>query len=151
MPAAPAALLDHLAGRWVMQGTIAGKPTTHDVEASWALNHEYLQLHEISREKNADGRPAYEAIIYIGWDSKAHHFTCLWLDTTSGDGLSSEIIARGPQAGHSIPFVFTLSPSNAIHTTFLYDKTTDTWQWVIDNLTNGRSQRFAEVRLHRAR
>src|SRR5579872_4632366 len=31
-------LLDHLAGNWVLQGTIAGKETTHDVEAAWVLN-----------------------------------------------------------------------------------------------------------------
>jgi hypothetical protein len=26
-------LLDHFAGKWVLRGTVAGQPTTHDVEA----------------------------------------------------------------------------------------------------------------------
>lgn len=148
---APVKLLDHLTGNWVLQGTIAGKQTTHDVEATWVLNREYVQLHEISREKNGDGGAAYEAIVYISWDAKAQQYTCLWLDSTAGGGLSAEGIARASLAGDSIPFIFTLSPSDQIHTTFHYDKTSDTWQWVIDNVENGRAQRFANVTLTRAK
>ena len=51
-------IMDHLVGRWVLSGTIAGKKTTHQVSAKWVLNHGYVQLHEISREKAAGGRPA---------------------------------------------------------------------------------------------
>jgi len=151
MPPASAALLSHFAGTWALRGTIAGKQTTHDVQAEWVLNHEYLQLREISREKNAGGGAAYEAIIYIGWDAKAQQFVCLWLDTTSGDGLASGVIARANQAGDSIPFIFKLSASDQVHTTFSYDEATDTWQWVIDNIDNGRTQRFADVKLARVR
>lgn len=151
MPAAPAALLNHLTGVWSLRGTIAGKPTIHDVQAGWVLNHEYVQLQEISRETNASGNPAYEAIVYIGWDAKAEQFVCLWLDSTSGDGLSSGIIVRARQAGDSIPFIFTISASDQIHTTFSYDKAAGTWQWLIDNITNGKTQRFADVKLTRVR
>src|ERR1039457_4152769 len=45
-------LLDRLTGSWILQGTIAGHQTTHDIESEWVLNHEYLRLHETSREKN---------------------------------------------------------------------------------------------------
>jgi len=151
MPPAPAALLHHLTGTWVLQGTIAGKTTTHDVEAAWVLNHEYLQLHETSREKSAGGGAAYEAIIYIGWDAKAQQYVCLWLDSTSGEGLSSGIMARANQAGDSIPFVFKLSASDQIHTTFSYDKSADTWHWTIDNVVGGQTKRFADVKLSRVR
>lgn len=151
MPAEPAALLNHLTGVWTLRGAIAGKPTVHDVQAEWVLNREYEQLQEISRETNAAGNPAYEAIVYIGWDAKAQQFVCLWLDSTSGDGLSSGIIARAKPAGDSIPFVFTLSASDQIHTTFTYDKASGTWQWLIDNISNGKTQRFADTKLTRVR
>lgn len=150
-PPAPVALLNHLAGTWVLQGTIAGKATTHDVHAEWVLGHEYLQLHEISREKNASGGAAYEAIVYIEWDAKSREYNCLWLDSTSGGGLSAEGIAHASPAENSIPLIFTLSSTDQIHTTFSYDKATDTWQWRIDNAVNGRTQRFANVTLNRAR
>ena len=42
-------LLDRLAGSWLLQGTIAGHETAHDIESEWELNHEYLRLHETSR------------------------------------------------------------------------------------------------------
>jgi len=149
--AAATKLLDHLAGNWVLQGTIAKKQTTHDVEAIWVLNREYMQLHEISRERNASGGPAYEAIVYISWDAKTQEYICMWLDSTAGGGLSAEGLAHGKLAGDSIPFIFTTSPTDQIHTTFSYNKTADTWQWLIDNVENKRTQRFATVTLTRAK
>ncbi len=150
-PAAPLALLDHLAGKWVLQGTIAGKQTTHDVEASWVLRREYLRLHEVSREKEAGGQPAYEAIIFISWDPKANQYTCLWLDSTAGGGLSADTTCRATPAEHSIPFIFAGAGSDQIHTIFDYDKTSDSWQWLIDNIDDGRTKRFATVTLTRAK
>lgn len=150
-PERPASLLDHLTGTWILRGTIAGKQTTHDLQAVWVLNHEYVQLHEISREKTATGRPAYEAIIYIEWNSKAHQYTCLWLDSTSGGGLSPEGLAHAKEAGDSIPFIFGASTSDQIHTTFTYDKSANRWQWTIDNVENGRTQHFANLTLKRIR
>ena len=150
-PASPINLLDHLAGRWVLRGTIAGKPTTHDVEATWVLRREYLRLHESSREKDGSGQPAYEAIIFISWDSKAKQYSCLWLDSTAGGGLSADTICRAKPAGRSIPFIFTIAGSDQIHTTFSYDQDSDSWKWLIDNVENGRAQTFARVTLTRAR
>src|SRR5437870_3938677 len=64
-------LLEKLAGHWVLRGVIAKQPTTHDIDAQWVLDKEYLQIHEVSREKNAAGKPQYEAIIHVVWDPKA--------------------------------------------------------------------------------
>jgi len=147
----PVNLLDHLTGNWVLQGTIAGKQTTHDVQATWVLNREYVQLHEISREKNNAGGPAYEAIVYLSWDDKTQQYTCMWLDSTAGGGLSVEGLAHGKLAVDSIPLIFTISPSDQIHTTFRYEKTSDTWQWLIDDVGNGQTHRFADVTLTRVK
>src|ERR1700683_433446 len=78
---ASTALMDHLAGRWTMAGTLGGKQTTHDVDATWVLKHEYIQFHEVSRERGADGGPAYEGIAYLSWHVKTSEFMCLWLHT----------------------------------------------------------------------
>ncbi len=50
------ALLDNFAGNWVLEGTIAGAMTTHDIVAEWIVGHQYLRFHEVSREKG-DGQP----------------------------------------------------------------------------------------------
>src|SRR4051812_16832401 len=47
-------LFDRLVGRWVLHGTIARRTTTHDVTFDWMLGHEYLRMHEVSRERNTD-------------------------------------------------------------------------------------------------
>ena len=43
--------------------------------------------------------------------------------------------------------VFKFSDTNQFHTTFLYDRNTDTWQWIMDGEENGKLQPFARVKL----
>ncbi len=145
--AAQEPLLDHLTGNWILQGTIAGRETTHDIEAEWVLGHEYLRLHEASREKKAQGQAAYEAIIFIEWDESLSEYRCLWLDSTGGGGLSAPI-APGKRSGDGIAFLFK-DKDSTIHTTFAYSKSTDTWQWLIDNEAGGKLSEFARVKLTR--
>jgi hypothetical protein len=64
-------LLNHLTGNWILHGTIASRETTHVVDSEWVLNHEYVRIHEVSREKNGAGQPAYEAIVFMAWDQAA--------------------------------------------------------------------------------
>ncbi len=59
-------LLDRMVGRWVMRGTIARRSVVHDVEATWVLAHHYIRIHEVSREKNTEGQPEYESMVFIG-------------------------------------------------------------------------------------
>ncbi len=140
-------LLDHITGNWVLQGRIAGKETTHDIAAEWVLNHEYIQFHETAREKDATGRPAYDAIVFLGWDKKANQIACLWLDTTSGDGLASGVLGRGTRNGNEITFLFKGGDGSTFHTVFAYDPPADTWQWRMDGEDQGKLQPFARVTL----
>lgn len=140
-------LLDRMVGKWVLRGTIAGKETTHDIEADWVLNHEYLRLHEISRDLSAHGQPAYEAIVFIGWNQRSSEYSCLWLDSTSGAGLSGDGIAHGKRSGDTIPLLFKFAGGDIFHTTFIYDRQTGTWKWVMDGETNGHLEPFARVTL----
>jgi hypothetical protein len=140
-------LLDRMVGKWVLAGTIAGKETTHDVEAEWVLRREYVQLHEVSRELNADGTPAYEAIVFISWDQSSREYACLWLDTTGSGGLSPAGIGRGRLSGDTIPFLFTPADGSRFHAKFIYAATTGTWQWVMDGEEGGKLEPFARVEL----
>ena len=142
-------LLDHMAGKWVLKGTIDGKETTHDVIAEWVLGHQYLQFHEISLEKNANGEAEYEAIVYIGWDQPSSRYACLWLDVTGGGGLSAQAIGNAKRSVDKLAFLFKGSDSSIFHTTFAYTRSTDTWQWQMDNEVKGKLQPFARVKLTR--
>lgn len=140
-------LLDHLIGKWVLRGTIDGKETTHDLAAEWVLDHEYVRLHEVSREKDARGQAAYEAIVFIGWDESSSQYACLWLDSTGGGGLSDPTIGRAKRGGDEIAFLFKTKAGNVFHTTFAYSRSTDTWRWLMDGEESGKLQPFARVRL----
>lgn len=140
-------LLDHMTGRWVLHGTIAGQTTTHDVVAEWVLAHWYIQIREVSREKNPDGTPAYEAIVYIGWDERTVQYACEWLDGTGGGGLSAQAIGHGKRNGNTIPFLFKGSNGSLFHTTFAYDPAAGSWQWLMDGEQNGKLQPFARLTL----
>jgi hypothetical protein len=142
-------LLDHMVGRWVLQGTIAGKETTHDIVAEWVLGHQYMQLHETSREKSRSGEAEYEAIVFIGWDQPSSQYACLWLDVTGGGGLSAQAIGHAKPNGDEIAFVFKGSDGSIFHTTFVYERSTNTWRWLMDGEENGKLQPFARVMLSR--
>ena len=48
------ALLNHLVGRWTMTGRLGRNQVIHDVDANWVLKREYVQFHEVSRERGAE-------------------------------------------------------------------------------------------------
>jgi hypothetical protein len=147
-PDAQRALLEKMTGHWVLRGTIAKQQTTHDIDAQWVLDKEYIQIHEVSREKDAGGKPQYEAIIYVVWDPKVGEFACLWLDTTGAPVFSDAGVGRAKPAGDSITFRFT-DPTGGVNTTFAYDRAKDAWSWSIDNDVNGKITPFARVTLTR--
>ena len=141
-------LLNHMTGSWILQGEIAGKGTVHDIKAEWVLGHQFVLIKETSHEKNASGRPEYEANVYVGWDQPAGEYICIWLDVWGG--ITSQSIGRTKPNGDAIPFLFRDKDNRTVfHTTFTYDKTTDTWKWMMDNDENGKVQPFARVQLTR--
>lgn len=142
-------LLDHMAGTWVLRGTIAGKETTHDVVFDWVLGHQYVRFHEVSREKDAAGQPAYEAIVFIGWDQALGQYACLWLDNTGGGGLTGQAIGHAGRGGNEIAFLFKGQDGSLFHTTFAYGRDSDTWEWRMDGEEGGKRQPFARVKLTR--
>ena len=142
-------LFDWLAGHWVLEGTIHGAHTVHDIDADAVLNGGYIRLHEVSREKDARGNAAYEAVVYISVDRGNGDYTCLWLDTTTSGGLSPSGIGRARPDGRSIPFVFTAGNGDVFRTTFEYTPESDSWRWRMDAESSGKVEPFARVTLTR--
>ncbi len=144
------ALLDKLIGHWLLRGTIGKAQTTHDVEAQWVLDKEYVQIHEVSREKDAAGKPQYEAIIYVVWDPKAGEYAALWMDTTGISVFLPAGVGHAKPDRDRIPFVFKDPDGGGTRNTFAYDRAKDEWSWTIDNeSTAGALTPFARVTLSR--
>jgi hypothetical protein len=145
----PDSLFDRLIGHWVLRGTIARQPTTHDVTFEWVLGHEYVQMHEVSRERGADGVPSYEAVVLFGRDPRSGDYACLWMDNTASSAFDPAGTGHGAVAGDSVPFVFHYTQTTGFHTTFVYDRSGDSWQWHMDNDSAGVRRPFARVTLTR--
>ena len=141
----PGDLLERIGGRWVLEGTIAGKTATHDVIASSVLNGQYVQLHEVSREQDTHGRPAYEAIVYLTWERNRGEYSCLWLDSTSNVGLSNGVTCRAKPSGDEFRLLFKYPDGTTFHTTFAYNRSTDTWRWTLDGEEKGQLVPFARM------
>lgn len=142
--------LSRLVGHWVLEGRIAGKDTTHDVDAEWVLNHLYVRLHEVSREKDSRGRLAYEAIVYVTWFPAADEYTVMWLDNTGSGGFAAEGTGHAKPEGRSLPFAFKDAKGRVtFRNTFAYDATSDTWAWLMDNVDEGVARPFGRVKLSR--
>lgn len=142
-------LLDRLIGRWVLRGHMAGKDVVHDVSFQWVLGGEYVEMHEVARERTPAGTPAYEAIVYLVHDPHTHEYGALWLDNTDYNAFLPAGQGHGSAAGDSIPFIFTESPTDRVHTTFVYDRASDSWAWHMDNEDARGRRPFARVTLTR--
>jgi hypothetical protein len=140
------ALLDHLVGDWVLTGTIRHTPTTHDVKGAWVLNHQFVQLHEVSREKNTGtNTPLYEAIVLIGLDAKTNKYLIHWMDVYGG-GFS--LVGRADRRSAEIPMVFDNADGH-FFTTLTYDAGLDRWTWAMDNEEKGQRTEFGRLSMAR--
>jgi hypothetical protein len=145
----PDSLFPRLIGHWVLRGTIGRQPTVHDVSFEWLLGREYVQMHEVSRERAPNGTPAYEAVVLFGRDPGTGAYACMWMDNTASAAFPAEGTGRGSVAGDSIPFLFHYTVNTSFHTTFVYDHAKDSWQWHMDNDSSGVRRPFARVTLTR--
>ena len=144
------ALLDHLAGKWVSQAEIGRHKSIRDIDGEWVIQHHYLRLHEVSREKDANGNPRYEAMEYFTAGPQKGQIQCVWLDVyAGGEGLTSLGVADPKD--NEIPFVFKDEHGEINFTNdFTYDLKTDTWQWTLNNVDHGKAIPFGTEKLARA-
>jgi hypothetical protein len=142
------ALLDKLQGSWVITGAVAGEETTDDLTVEWVNQHQYLRLHEVSRHKRQNGRPRYEATVYIGWNQSTAKYGIVWLDDFGG--LSTQSIGLANKIDNQLPFVFTNTDGSFTRTTMTYNPASKGWTWTIDEDRAGKLSRFAELTLTRA-
>jgi hypothetical protein len=139
-------LLDRLTGNWLLQGTIAGKETTHDISAEWVLGHQFVRIHEVSREKNTHGQPAYEAMVFVGWDQPTGEYVCAWLDTYGG--MTPATFGRAKRDGDEIHFLFK-DKDSVFHTRFIFHPEARNWEWRMDSEEKEGMKPFARVTLTR--
>jgi hypothetical protein len=140
-------LLDKMAGKWNLGGTIRGRKVEHTVEAEWVLNHQFLRVHEKGVVDSKTPGLVYEAIVMIGYDNASERYVAHWTDIYGG--RFSETLGYGVRSGDEINFVFEY-PDGPFHTTFRWLPAKSQWQWLMKTKNaSGQWADFSDLMLTR--
>ena len=128
--------IDRLAGEWTLTRQIRGKEVENMVRAEWVLNHQFLQVHMTDSAQP----PAYEAIIYIGFQHDSQRYVVHWLDVYGGKGSA---IGYGKRAGDSIEIAFQYD-DGPFFNTLTWDTLGQGWTFKMEALDkDGKRKLFA--------
>ena len=142
-PSSDDSYLDDLQGRWVMRGTLGGKPVTYDAVAERVLGGAWLKFHMI----DAREPPGYQADVFLGYDPSAHDFIVHWLDQFGAAG--ARVVATGHRDGEQLMFTFPYA-EGTFRDTFRRDKRNGTWTLLLESQgKDGTWSMFANYRLTR--
>lgn len=128
--------IDRLAGEWTLTRQIRGKEVENSVRAEWVLNHQFLQVHMTDNAQP----PAYEAIIYIGYQQDAQRYVVHWLDVYGGKGSA---LGHGKRAGDSLEVTFQYD-DGPFFNTLTWDTLAQGWVFKMESINkDGKRQLFA--------
>jgi len=143
VPSADDAFLDDLEGRWIMRGTLGGKPVTYDAVGQRVLSGAWLKFHMSDSGKP----PRYQADVFLGYDAKARDFIVHWLDQFGAAG--GRVVATGHRDGEQLVFTFPYA-EGAFRDTFQRDKQKGTWTLLLESQRkDGTWSTFANYNLTR--
>jgi hypothetical protein len=141
----PNALLDRLAGKWDMIGTVMKDPVRYRAEGKRVLNGGFLELHMI----DVASPPQYEASVFIGYDAKAKDFIAHWLDGFGASG--ARVVGTGTQDGDRIVIQYPYA-EGAFRNTFTWSPATRGWTLLIESQgKDGKWSPFASYTMTRTR
>ena len=145
-------LVDQLAGRWELEGTMAGRKTRYRVTAGWVLNHQFMRVHlkELGKKDGAyEALGGYEALVFLGHDNTRERHVAHWIDVFGG--RASETLGFGKRKGNAITFVFEY-PDGPFRTTFRWNPRMRTWQLLMRTRNKaGKWSTFGQAILRRAK
>ncbi|MFI5114016.1 MAG: hypothetical protein ACHP7J_02645 [Terriglobales bacterium] len=138
-------LADHLTGNWKIEGQVLGRDAHHEVSAEWALNHQFLRIHEKTAATAPASENRYEAFWFLGYDPVSDRYVLHLLDVFGG--RFSETLGYGTRNGNEIRFVFEY-PDGPFHTAFRWLPEKSTWQWLLEQKDkDGKWTTFADFKL----
>jgi hypothetical protein len=138
-------LVEHLAGKWKMDGQVMGRQAHHRVEAGWVLHHQFLSLHEVTSGDAPASEQRYEATWFLGYDAVSDRYVLHLLDIFGA--RFSETLGYGILEGNRLRFTFEY-PDGPFHTTFLWDAQQETWEWLMEQKgKDGKWSQFADLHL----
>jgi Protein of unknown function (DUF1579) len=141
-------VLEHLAGKWRMDGHVMAHEAHHLLEAEWVLNHQFLRLHEKTAPDAPPSEQRYEAIWFLGYDNVSERYVLHLMDVFGA--RFSETLGYGTREGNRIRFIFEY-PDGPFHTTLEWNPQKDAWEWLMEQKDKrGQWSEFGDLTLVRA-
>ncbi len=135
------AYLDALQGKWIMAGTMGGKPVRYVADGRRVLQGGFLKLHML----DTGASPQYEADVFIGYDPIAKDYIAHWLDRFGAAG--ARVIAQGTRKGPQLVLTFPYA-DGAFRDSFVWQPASQTWSLLIESqAANGSWSTFASYTL----
>jgi hypothetical protein len=139
------AYLDALQGKWLMDGTLGGKPVHYLAVGQRVLKDGFLRLRMI----DVGSPPQYEAELFIGFDPKAGDYIAHWLDQFGAAG--ARVVARGERQGQRLVLVFPYA-EHAFRDTFTWQPASASWSLLLESQgADGSWSTFASYTLSRGK
>jgi uncharacterized protein DUF1579 len=136
-------LLDNLTGEWKLIRKIRGRLVENSVNVDWVLNHQFLRIHM----RDVAAPPAYEAMVFIGYDNVDKRYVVHWLDAFGGG--FSQTLGYGSRSGNSMKLLFAY-PDGPFVNTLTWNPETKTWHFLMQQKQpDGKWTIFAEDDLSR--
>lgn len=117
--------LDNLVGRWRISRKIRGTVVGNSLEATWVLQHRFVQLHMRDVKEPSE----YEALVLIGYEEKTERYVAYWCDSFGPDYAAAGF---GKRLGNKIQFVFKYS-DGPFYNTFAWNPEALTWTFLMES------------------
>jgi hypothetical protein len=131
------AFIDNLVGEWRLMRVIRGREVENTVSADWVLNHQFLRIHM----KDVADPPAYEALVYIGYQHADQRYVVHWLDVYGG---KFSAVGYGKRSGDAIEFAFQYD-DGPFYNTFAWDPGAQSWTFKMESAAKDGSRRLFAV------
>jgi len=138
-------LLDKLAGKWTISGSMMGRELLQECSGEWVLHHKFMRLDCRETRKPPLLGVQYESTMYVGCSSDSQRYVIHLLDIFGG----GDVLGFGSRTGQAIQFTW-VSPDSVIENTFTWDAKLGVWTSSIRQKDrSGQWYIFAEKKLRR--
>ena len=134
-------LLDHFVGKWDVSATVHGQKFTLDRETEWVMDHQYLRIHEKSREVIPWLKIPFERTIFIGYNHGSKRYLVYELTVHGGDvPHEPEGFYYAERTGNELKMVLTKGSEVVGKSQFTWDPVSRFWYFQGRMMIAGKEQ-----------
>jgi len=134
-------LLDHFVGKWDVSATVYGQKFTLDRDAEWVLSHQYLRIHETSREVIPWLKVPFERILYIGYNHGSRRYIVYELTVHGADvPHAPEGLYYAERSGNELKMVLTKGSEVVSNARFIWEPASGSWDFQDRQVIAGKEQ-----------